>query len=87
MGCRIFVGHLAYAGGSFFAVGVRREHLLYDRGLFAFRQLDQFVQSVGHSVGAESVLHAELESVFVGGIFLFLRELRVGEGRYQIAQL
>ncbi len=33
------------------------------------------------------MLDAETETVFVGLVFLFLRELRVGEGRGQVAQL
>ena len=48
---------------------------------------DQLVERIAHAVGAETVFHGELEAVFVGGILLFLRELRIGEGRYDLAQL
>lgn len=81
------VGLLLHGGCTFLAVGVRGEHLLHGGGFGALRQLDQFVQRIGHAVGAETVFHGEFEAVRVSGILLFLRELCVGEGRYDLSQL
>lgn len=83
----VSVGFLFHAGRAFFAVGVRGEHFLHRGGFGAFGQFDQLVERIAHAVGAETVFHGELEAVFVGGILLFLRELRIGEGRYDLAQL
>ena len=81
------VGFLLHAGRALFAVGVRREHLLHGGGFGAFRQFDQLIERVGHAVGVEPVFHAEFEAVFVGFVLLLLRELCIGEGRYDFAQL
>ena len=64
---------------------MRGEHFLHRGGFGAFGQFDQLVERIAHAVGAETVFHGELEAVFVGGILLFLRELRIGEGRYDLA--
>ena len=66
---------------------MRREHLLHGGGFGAFRQFDQLIERVGHAVGVEPVFHAEFEAVFVGFVLLLLRELCIGEGRYDFAQL
>ena len=81
------VGFLLHAGCALFAVGMRREHLLHGGGFGAFRQFDQLIERVGHAVGVEPVFHAEFEAVFVGFVLLLLRELCIGEGRYDFAQL
>lgn len=71
----ILFGFLFHAGGAFLAVGIRQEHLLHGRRPGAFRQFDQLVQRVRHAMGTEAVVDAEPESVFVGRILLFMREL------------
>lgn len=81
------VGFLFHARSAFFAVGMRREHFLYRRGLRALGKLDQLVQRIAHAVGAETVLYGEFESVFVGFVFLLLRELGAGECRHDLAEL
>ena len=81
------VGFLLHAGCALFAVGMRREHFLYRRGLRALGKLDQLVQRIAHAVGAETVLYGEFESVFVGFVFLLLRELGAGECRHDLAEL
>lgn len=81
------VGFLFHARSAFFAVGMRREHFLYRRGLRSLGKLDQLVQRIAHAVGAETVLYGEFESVFVGFVFLLLRELGAGEGRHDLAEL
>ena len=70
-----------------FSLSGCEENFLYRRGLRALGKLDQLVQRIAHAVGAETVLYGEFESVFVGFVFLLLRELGAGEGRHDLAEL